>query len=190
MPTQDDLPLWGFVGELRPDKNSDNGKHFLFTHKNILIKFARQECTIVVPLLDHYPRIEAVVFFGGVQLADSQITDGRKSWIKSMILTKISFPIYARERIARKNRGFADLVPSVNKLEDELVDNGVSLHTVKARVMPSSWFLLLRFWLRVDGVLIRLRDTRLHCIFGGAENLLYFERLAGERLHLKHLSMV
>ncbi|XP_057493412.1 TIP41-like protein isoform X2 [Actinidia eriantha] len=49
--------------------------------------------------------------------------------------------------------------------EDELADNGVSLLTVKVRVMPSSWFLLLRFWLRVDGVLMRLRDTRMHCIF-------------------------
>ncbi|KAK7280297.1 hypothetical protein RJT34_25359 [Clitoria ternatea] len=52
--------------------------------------------------------------------------------------------------------------------EDELADNGVSLLTVKVRVMPSSWFLLLRFWLRVDGVLIRLRETRMHCVFGGS----------------------
>ncbi|XP_060168136.1 TIP41-like protein isoform X4 [Lycium barbarum] len=50
--------------------------------------------------------------------------------------------------------------------EDELADNGISLLTVKVRVMPSGWFLLLRFWLRVDGVLMRLRDTRLHCSFG------------------------
>ncbi|CAN0905928.1 TIP41-like protein [Linum grandiflorum] len=63
--------------------------------------------------------------------------------------------------------------------EDELADNGVSLLTVKVRVMPSYWFLLLRFWvsslflmissnlqLRVDGVLMRLRDTRIHCAFG------------------------
>ncbi|KAL6961907.1 TIP41-like protein [Sarracenia purpurea var. burkii] len=49
--------------------------------------------------------------------------------------------------------------------EDELADNGVSLLTVKVRVMPSSWFLLLRFWLRVDGVLMRLRDTRMYCVF-------------------------
>lgn len=49
--------------------------------------------------------------------------------------------------------------------EDELADNGVSLLTVKVRVMPSGWFLLLRFWLRVDGVLMRLRDTRMHCAF-------------------------
>ncbi|XP_068656599.1 TIP41-like protein [Aristolochia californica] len=50
--------------------------------------------------------------------------------------------------------------------EDELADSGVSLLTVKVRVMPNYWFLLLRFWLRVDGVLMRLRDTRLYCSFG------------------------
>ncbi|KAF6176248.1 hypothetical protein GIB67_023539 [Kingdonia uniflora] len=54
--------------------------------------------------------------------------------------------------------------------EDELSDNGVSLLTVKVRVMPSCWFLLLRFWLRVDGVLMRLRDTRVHCAFEKDEN--------------------
>ncbi|CAL4919205.1 unnamed protein product [Urochloa decumbens] len=50
--------------------------------------------------------------------------------------------------------------------EDELADNGISFLTVRVRVMPTGWFLLLRFWLRVDGVLMRLRDTRLHCSFG------------------------
>lgn len=54
--------------------------------------------------------------------------------------------------------------------EDELADSGVSLLTVKVRVMPSSWFLLLRFWLRVDGVLMRLRDTRMHCVFDESAN--------------------
>lgn len=51
--------------------------------------------------------------------------------------------------------------------EDELADNGISLLTVKVRVMPSSWFLLLRYWLRVDGALMRLRDTRVYCSFSG-----------------------
>ncbi|XP_058771809.1 transmembrane 9 superfamily member 1-like [Vicia villosa] len=35
----DDLPLWGYVGELHPDKNSDSGKHVLYTHKNIIVKY-------------------------------------------------------------------------------------------------------------------------------------------------------
>ncbi|PIA47107.1 hypothetical protein AQUCO_01400066v1 [Aquilegia coerulea] len=34
----DDLPLWGFVGELHPDKNNDN-KHVLYTHKTINVKY-------------------------------------------------------------------------------------------------------------------------------------------------------
>jgi len=46
--------------------------------------------------------------------------------------------------------------------EDELHDNGVSNLAVKIRVMPSGFFILLRFFLRVDGVLIKLHDTRIY----------------------------
>ncbi|XBH94856.1 hypothetical protein VPH35_085532 [Triticum aestivum] len=53
--------------------------------------------------------------------------------------------------------------------EDELADSGISFLTARVRVMPTGWFLLLRFWLRVDGALMRLRDTRLHCSFGSKE---------------------
>ncbi|XP_020578524.1 TIP41-like protein [Phalaenopsis equestris] len=56
--------------------------------------------------------------------------------------------------------------------EDELADNGISLLTVKVRVMPSGWFLLLRYWLRVDRVLMRLRDTRVYCSFSGDKDAL------------------
>ncbi|KDO50082.1 hypothetical protein CISIN_1g012251mg [Citrus sinensis] len=39
----DDLPLWGFVGDLHPDKNSDNGKHVLYTHKIINFKYNKDQ---------------------------------------------------------------------------------------------------------------------------------------------------
>ncbi|KAF2293867.1 hypothetical protein GH714_005274 [Hevea brasiliensis] len=42
----DDLPLWGFVGELHPDKNSDNGKHVLYTHKSITVKYNKDQASI------------------------------------------------------------------------------------------------------------------------------------------------
>ncbi|XP_034702023.1 transmembrane 9 superfamily member 1-like [Vitis riparia] len=42
----DDLPLWGYVGELHPDKNSDN-KHVLFTHKNISITYNKNQIIYV-----------------------------------------------------------------------------------------------------------------------------------------------
>ncbi|KAK9870271.1 hypothetical protein WA026_006359 [Henosepilachna vigintioctopunctata] len=44
--------------------------------------------------------------------------------------------------------------------EDELHDNGISSCTIKIRVMPSCFFILLRFFLRVDNVMIRVNDTR------------------------------
>jgi len=45
--------------------------------------------------------------------------------------------------------------------EDELDDNGCAKLSVKLRVMPSGFFVLLRFYLRVDKTLIRVHDTRL-----------------------------
>ncbi|XP_057869100.1 transmembrane 9 superfamily member 1 isoform X3 [Cryptomeria japonica] len=33
----DDLPLWGFVGEIHPDKKEDQ-KHLLYTHKSLVVK--------------------------------------------------------------------------------------------------------------------------------------------------------
>lgn len=45
--------------------------------------------------------------------------------------------------------------------EDELHDSGCSMLSVKIRVMPDYFLVLLRFYMRVDGVVIRVNDTRL-----------------------------
>jgi type 2A phosphatase activator TIP41 len=34
---------------------------------------------------------------------------------------------------------------------------------VQLRMMPKCWFVLLRFWLRVDDSLVRLREARYFC---------------------------
>ena len=47
--------------------------------------------------------------------------------------------------------------------EDELDDNGCTKLSVKLRVMPSGFFLLQRFYLRVDATLVRVHDTRQTC---------------------------
>ena len=44
--------------------------------------------------------------------------------------------------------------------ESELDDYGDAKLSVKVRVMASSIYVLQRFWLRVDGMLVRLRETR------------------------------
>ncbi|KAJ1552941.1 hypothetical protein HK405_009481 [Cladochytrium tenue] len=50
--------------------------------------------------------------------------------------------------------------------EDELADNGACVLNVRVRVMPTCFLVLMRLFLRVDGVLFRVRDTRLFHAFG------------------------
>nr|VZI43442.1 unnamed protein product [Spirometra erinaceieuropaei] len=53
------------------------------------------------------------------------------------------------------------LYADTNLYEDELGDNGTSVLNVKIRVMSNGFFVLQRFFLRVDGALLRVWDTRL-----------------------------
>lgn len=46
--------------------------------------------------------------------------------------------------------------------EDELHDNGIAACSVKIRVMPTSFFILLRYFLRIDNVMLRIKDTRIY----------------------------
>jgi hypothetical protein len=50
--------------------------------------------------------------------------------------------------------------------QDDLEDCGEVVFEAKLRVMPHCWFLLSRMFLRVDGVLIRIRDNRFFHRFG------------------------
>nr|POE87813.1 tip41-like protein [Quercus suber] len=51
---------------------------------------------------------------------------------------------------------------AVDLYEDELADNGIALLSIKIRVMPDRLLLLSRFFLRLDGVIVRIRDTRVY----------------------------
>ena len=53
--------------------------------------------------------------------------------------------------------------------EDELADNGITMLSCKIRVMPARLLLLCRFFMRLDNVVVRLRDTRLYVDFGKKE---------------------
>lgn len=50
--------------------------------------------------------------------------------------------------------------------QDDLEDCGDVIFDAKLRVMPSCWFILSRFFVRVDGTIVRIRDTRLFHRFG------------------------
>lgn len=50
----------------------------------------------------------------------------------------------------------------VTLYEDELADHGTAQYSIKVRVMPKSLYILARYYLRVDGVLARINDTRIY----------------------------
>lgn len=55
--------------------------------------------------------------------------------------------------------------------EDELADNGIAMLSCKLRVMPARMLLLCRFFLRLDDVIFRIRDTRVYIDFDTKEVL-------------------
>ena len=53
--------------------------------------------------------------------------------------------------------------------EDELADNGIAMLSCKIRVMPARLLLLVRYFMRLDDVLVRIRDTRVYVEFATGE---------------------
>lgn len=53
--------------------------------------------------------------------------------------------------------------------EDEMADNGITLLSCKLRAMPARLLLLCRFFMRLDGVMLRIRDTRVYVDFESGE---------------------
>jgi type 2A phosphatase activator TIP41 len=51
--------------------------------------------------------------------------------------------------------------------EDELADNGLAAMSVKCRVMPSCFFVLLRYWLRIG----RRNSRGMWCVWKGPERV-------------------
>ncbi|KAF6725749.1 TIP41-like protein [Oryzias melastigma] len=99
-------------------------------------------------------------------------------------VTETSERINMEKLKARENIMFFD---EVLLFEDELHDHGVSKISVKIRVMPTSFFVLMRFFLRVDGVLIRINDTRLYHEAGKDYLLREFSTRENKIAELKHV---
>ncbi|KAF7632641.1 hypothetical protein Mgra_00007946 [Meloidogyne graminicola] len=69
------------------------------------------------------------------------------------------------ERLKRKDP--IQFYSQIILYEDELADNGCAQMMIRIRIMPDTWFVLCRFYLRVDHVMVRILDTRL---YGEGEN--------------------
>jgi len=58
---------------------------------------------------------------------------------------------------------------AVSFFEDELDDSGQSKCYIRVRAMADCWYALLRSYVRVDNVLIRILDTRIYHEYGKSE---------------------
>ena len=72
--------------------------------------------------------------------------------------------------------------------EDEMADNGITMLSCKIRVMPQRLLLLSRFFMRLDNVLVRLRDTRVYVDFGKGEVIREYQSREGKYETLKQVS--
>jgi type 2A phosphatase activator TIP41 len=75
----------------------------------------------------------------------------------------------------------------VDLYEDELGDNGMSLLSIKIRVMPVRMLLLSRFFLRLDDVIFRVRDTRVCVEFETGEVIRDYSAMEGAYAMLKEV---
>lgn len=75
----------------------------------------------------------------------------------------------------------------VDLYEDELGDNGMSLLSIKVRVMPARLLLLARFFLRLDDVIFRVRDTRIYVEFETGQVIRDYTALEGVYSKLKEV---
>ncbi|OCF45736.1 hypothetical protein I317_00223 [Kwoniella heveanensis CBS 569] len=78
----------------------------------------------------------------------------------------LPLPLLARQDPVLDRILFYDDVPLY---EDELHDHGESILNARIRVMPHSFFILARLFVRVDDVLFRLYDVRVYHAFGSDE---------------------
>jgi len=109
---------------------------------------ARQESAHLHQIVHNFDWTYTPFGYKGTTTSDKgvewQPTDNRIDYEKLKEMEKILF--------------FDDVI----LFEDELDDNGCSKLSVKIRAMPSGFFILMRFYLRVDNTLIRVIDSRIY----------------------------
>jgi type 2A phosphatase activator TIP41 len=69
--------------------------------------------------------------------------------------------------------------------EDEFGDKGYTRANVRYRVMDDCFFVLLRSYVRIDSVIVRILDTRLYHEFGSNRILRDFSHMEATYEELK-----
>lgn len=112
-------------------------------------KESRQDCEFIDKMVHPFdwtfttPYKGSLVGKDGFQLKES-VTEERINMDKLRVQETISF------------------FEEISLFDDELSDHGMANLNVKIRCMPTSFYILQRFFLRVDHVVARIYDTRIY----------------------------
>eukprot|EP00605_Chrysophyceae_sp_TOSAG23-4_P001526 GSChrysophyteH1.ASY1.ANO1.1674.1 assembled CDS len=98
--------------------------------------------------------INAATVFDETFSASKGLHEDTESGIDMFMLRKTDVPILFYDEILL--------------YQDDLEDCGEVVFDAKLRVMPECWFLLARMFLRIDGVVVRIRESRYFHCFGTA----------------------
>ena len=109
---------------------------------------ARSECAFAKKIVKNYDWTYRPVYDG--KLIPSHLGDP--------IIVEETTQEIDMERLKAKDE--IKYFESIDLFEDELADHGIAQFNVKIRVMKDSFFILLRYFLRVDNILSRIIDTR------------------------------
>lgn len=113
-------------------------------------KESRADCEFIDKMVHPFDWTFTTPYKGTYDLENSNLTLVEKPTDERINIEKLKIP----EQIS--------FFEEICLFEDELSDHGISSLVVKIRVMPSSFYILQRFFLRVDDVVIRVYDTRIY----------------------------
>ena len=120
---------------------------------------------------------DPILFYAEVPLYESELDDNGSSQLSVKVTTSVR--LQGQEMGLRRDSAVS--VQCWSHLAGAVV---------QVRVMPGCWYVLLRFFLRVDSTLVRLRETRLFCdlkephkVRAAATSPLWFNALTHMPLH-------
>lgn len=120
------------------------------------------------PYMGNFSKLTSHEFYkenlkGNYKIFDSYFKDldNNKEYVLKREVTKENIPF---DKLGPENTVLKYW--ETHLYDDELNDNGLSQGTFRLRVMKDCWFGLLRSYLRIDNVLVRIVDTRIFYEFG------------------------
>jgi hypothetical protein len=132
-------------------------------------KDKEQQIITLCPFLTHLKSLKPPQNLLTPVLSSTGLTNLPKPELPELIPIDLKLweqsPVGINYRLLGNTGEAIDFYNHVILFEDELHDNGTASFSIRIRVMKSCYYILVRNFVRVDDVVVRIRDTRYFYIF-------------------------